>query len=327
MTPFRLTAPCKNYLWGGSKLREYGKCSDEEIIAESWELSCHPDGESIIADGEYAGRTLTEFLADHPDALGEHGYRFDRFPMLVKLIDAREDLSVQVHPDDTYALMHEREYGKTEMWYIVEAQPGAELIYGFKEELTQEEFRRAIEENTLLDKVNRVPTTPGDVFFIEAGTLHAIGKGLLIAEIQQNSNTTYRVYDYGRVGADGKPRELHIEKALDVTTLAPPRLAYGKPSGRSQHARWRLPLPQQLGKCYYFASDLIRIEDKLNIQQTMTSFWHMLVLDGEATLRTESEEIPLRKGTSLFCPASTNLYKITGSCTVINTYIPRRNTL
>ena len=181
MKPFRLIAPCKDHLWGGDRLRAYGKHSDRDIIAESWELSCHPDGESIIADGEYAGMTLSAFLSEHPEAMGKNCDRFDRFPVLVKLIDARENLSVQVHPDDAYALANEGEYGKTELWYIAEASPGAELIYGFRESITKEEFRRAIEENTLLSEVNRVPVKAGDVFFIEAGTLHAIGKGLLIA--------------------------------------------------------------------------------------------------------------------------------------------------
>ena len=221
MKPFVLKAPCKDYLWGGNRLREFGKESDADKIAESWELSCHPDGESVIASGDYAGMTLPAFLAAHPEAAGESCRDFERFPVLIKLIDAHDNLSVQVHPDDAYALAHEGEYGKTEMWYIVDAEPGAELLYGFARDVTKEEFRRAIEENTLLDLVRHVPVRPGDVFFIPAGTLHAIGKGILIAEIQQNSNTTYRVYDYGRVGKDGKPRELHIAKALDVTRLTP----------------------------------------------------------------------------------------------------------
>ncbi len=312
MTPFRLTAPCKDYLWGGNRLREYGKISDKDIIAESWELSCHPDGESIIADGESAGMTLTAFLAVHPEALGKNCEHFDRFPVLVKLIDARDNLSVQVHPDNEYALRVEGEYGKTEMWYIVDADEGAELIYGFKESITKEEFRRAIEENTLLDKVNRVPVKPGDVFFIEAGTLHAIGKGILIAEIQQNSNTTYRVYDYGRVGADGKPRELHIEKALDVTNLTP--------------AKQQAVLPESggsrlLASCSYFHSVLQSVENKLSVPALFDSFQHLLILEGEAELVSGNSVIPLKKGTSVFVPAGTDAFRINGKCKFINTSI------
>ncbi len=312
MKPFRLTAPCKDYLWGGNTLREYGKYSDKACIAESWELSCHPDGESIIADGEYTGKTLTEFLRDHPEALGTSCDRFDRFPVLIKLIDARDNLSVQVHPDDAYALRVEGEYGKTEMWYIVDAQPDAELIYGFKENITKEEFRRAIEENTLLDKVNRVPVKKGDVFFIEAGTLHAIGKGILIAEIQQNSNTTYRVYDYGRVGADGKPRELHIEKALEVTSLTPPK---------PQECYPKQGIFQLLAHCDYFYTSCMEIEDFCQIGSDETSFVHILVLDGDAALTAENCEIPLKKGTSVFVPAGTGAFRINGKCKFINTTI------
>lgn len=206
MHPLILIPTIKDYIWGGIKLREeFGKESKLEKLAESWELSCHKDGESVIANGEYKGRTLSEYLAEKPQAKGENCKKFENFPVLIKLIDARDNLSVQVHPDNEYAQRVEGEYGKTEMWYIVDCEDNAELIYGFKEEITKDEFRYAIENNTLLEKTNSVSVKKGDVFFIKSGTLHAIGKGILIAEIQQNSNTTYRVYDYGRIGADGKP--------------------------------------------------------------------------------------------------------------------------
>lgn len=313
MKPFRLIAPCKDYLWGGQRLREYGKLSDSDRIAESWELSCHPQGESIIADGEYKNRTLTEFLKDHPEAMGKNCRKFERFPVLIKLIDAKENLSVQVHPDDAYALAHEGEYGKTELWYIVEAAPDAELIFGFKEDLTKEEFRRAIEENTLLDNVNRVPVKTGDVFFIEAGTLHAIGKGILIAEVQQNSNTTYRVYDYGRVDAQGNPRELHVEKALEVTRLTQAKRQGNPPKNRSG---WQL-----LGCCDYFCASCMEQEDFCQIGSDETSFVHLLILEGDAVLTTENAEIPLKKGTSVFVPAGTGACRIYGKCKFINTSI------
>ena len=312
MTPFRLKAPCKDYLWGGEKLRAYGKISDSDRIAESWELSCHPDGESIVMDGESAGRTLSAVLAEHPEAMGEHCRKFDRFPVLVKLIDAKDDLSVQVHPDDAYALAHEGEYGKTEMWYIVEAAPDAELIYGFRESITKEEFRRAIEENSFLDMVNRVPVQKGDVFFIEAGTLHAIGKGILIAEIQQNSNTTYRVYDYGRVGADGKPRDLHIEKALDVTTLTPAKQQVRLPQTGST---------QLLAQCRYFCAVCMEVETFTQMRTDSTSFLHMLVLEGNAVLKLGDFQLPLQKGTSVFVPAGTGAFRIIGKCKFISTTI------
>ncbi len=320
MTPFRLTAPCKDYLWGGNRLRDYGKVSDSDRIAESWELSCHPDGESIIADGAYAGRTLTEYLKDHPEALGKNCARFDRFPVLIKLIDARDNLSVQVHPDDAYALEHEGEYGKTEMWYIVDAEPGAELIYGFKKPITKEEFRCAIEENTLLEKVNRVPVRKGDVFFIKAGTLHAIGKGILIAEIQQNSNTTYRVYDYGRVGADGKPRELHVEKALDVTKLTKATPTKLQPPAVIPGSNTRC---QNLKNCRYFSTAKLEIFRSFVFKKSDYSFEHLLMIEGDAELRSEGETLSLHRGDSVFVPAGAPDIEIFSAdgCTLLCTLI------
>ena len=225
--PMKLTAPLKDYLWGGTRLKEeYGKETALEKVAESWELACHRDGHSVIANGPAEGQTLEAWLTRAGrEMLGTNAARFPYFPLLVKLIDAHDDLSVQVHPDDDYALRIEGEYGKTEMWYIVDAAPGAELLYGFRREITKEEFRQRIADHTLLDAVCRVPVKKGDVFFIPAGTLHAIGKGILICEIQQNSNTTYRVYDYGRVGADGKLRDLHIDKGILIHKVADGRTA------------------------------------------------------------------------------------------------------
>ena len=228
MEPLKLKAAFQDYIWGGTRLREeFGKESDLERLAESWELSCHPAGPAVIMNSVNKGLTLKEYLEqDWAVRVGEGAARFSTFPVLIKLIDACQDLSVQVQPDDRYAREHEGgENGKTECWYIVDCEEGAALAYGFNRELTKEEFRASIQNGTLLDVVQLMPVNKGDVFFIEPGTLHAIGAGILIAEIQQNSNITYRVYDYDRVGLDGKPRELHIDKAVDVTKTwpAPPR--------------------------------------------------------------------------------------------------------
>ena len=219
MSVLKLIPACKDYLWGGHRLvDEYNKEYDGDILAETWELSCHPDGPSRIANGRYAGRTLAEYIeAEGKGVLGTHCRRFRDFPILIKFIDAKQDLSVQVHPDNRYALKNEGQYGKTEMWYVVDAGEEATLYYGFKEEISKEEFAERIQNDTVLDVLNKVPVQKGDVLFIESGTIHAIGADILIAEIQQNSNVTYRVYDYGRVGKDGKKRDLHIEKALAVT--------------------------------------------------------------------------------------------------------------
>lgn len=317
MKPLILNPPIKDYIWGGTKLREqFGKKSDLERLAESWELSCHKDGMSIIANGEYSGRSLKDFLNENPSALGTKCSKFDDFPILIKLIDARDNLSVQVHPDNEYAMRIEGEYGKTEMWYIVDCEENASLIYGFNEQISKDDFQKAIEENTLLDKVNSVPVKKGDVFFIEAGTLHAIGKGILIAEIQQNSNTTYRVYDYGRVGNDGKPRELHVKKALDVTKLAPAD-SYNKPITENLNGWSRT----QLAKCEYFTVYNGNIETSADLNADDNSFNHILVLDGAAVIEAQNEKIDIHKGDSIFIPAGLGEYKICGKCSIIITKI------
>ena len=212
MYPIKLKPALKDYIWGGTRLKsDFHKTSDLERVAESWELSCHKDGPSIIENGELAGLTLDEYVKRYgTNVLGTNCSKFESFPILIKLIDAKDNLSVQVHPDNDYALRVEGEYGKTEMWYIVDCDDGAELLYGFKNSISKEEFKERIQNNTLTEVTNRVRVNKGDAFFIEAGCLHAIGKGIVIAEIQQNSNTTYRIYDYGRLGTDGKPRDLHI---------------------------------------------------------------------------------------------------------------------
>ena len=190
----------KDYLWGGTKLRDvYGKKCDYDKVAESWELSTHPAGQSTLSGGKYDGLTFGDYIEKAGKAvLGTNCARFKEFPVLIKFIDAKDPLSVQVHPSDEYALRVEGEYGKTEMWYVVDCEPGASLYFGVNRAITKDEFRKRIEENTLTDVLYKADVKKGDVFFIQSGTIHAIGAGILICEIQQNSNTTYRVYDYGR---------------------------------------------------------------------------------------------------------------------------------
>ena len=206
MKIIRLTPACKDYPWGGALLREkYGVNSDLEPLAEAWVLSCHPDGESIIAEGEHQGQRLSGYAAQYgANFWGTKCEEFDGLPLLIKLIDAKTNLSIQVHPDNAYALEHEHQYGKTEMWYVVEAAPDAYLYYGLKKSVTKSELSKSITDGTIIDLLRAVPVHAGDLFFIPAGTIHAICGGTVIAEIQQNSNVTYRVFDYNRVGKDGK---------------------------------------------------------------------------------------------------------------------------
>ncbi len=314
--PMKLTAPCKDYIWGGNRLREeYGKTSNSDKIAESWELSCHKDGESVISEGVYAGKTLSRFIEENGKAvLGQNCVKFENFPILIKLIDAKDNLSVQVHPDNEYALRVEGEYGKTEMWYIVDCEPGAELLYGFKSNISKAEFESRIKDNTLLEVTNSVPVHKGDVFFIEAGTLHAIGKGILIAEIQQNSNTTYRIYDYGRVGADGKPRQLHVEKAVEVTELAPPKYPTKAMGETEQREGCSVQL---LSECDYFRVNKICVWEHCVLEASEKSFNSILVLDGEG----EIDGVKLKKGDSCFIPAGYGLYTFRGKAEMVVTDI------
>ena len=301
MKGLQLTPACKDYLWGGQRLKtDFGVQSDLDPLAEAWVLSCHPDGPSRLPDGT----TLADYLAAHPEAAGSHCEAFADFPVLVKLIDAKNDLSIQVHPSDAYALEHEHQYGKTEMWVVLAAEPGAFLYYGFDHEITKEEFARRIRENTLTEVLHAAPVQKGDVFFIPSGTLHAICHGIVIAEVQQNSNVTYRVYDYGRVGADGKPRALHIEQALAVTDLRPaPALDFAP----------------HLGQCAYFTTDLRRAPFGETVDET--SFAALLVTEGTGTLAMDGETMPLAAGDCLFVPAGSGTFQVEGDCSVLVTRV------
>ena len=317
--PLLLKPVIKDYLWGGTRLKtEFGFETDKEIAAEGWMLSCHKDGNSVVADGEFAGLTLAQYIEkEGKSVLGTNCEKFENFPILIKLIDAKDNLSVQVHPNNEYAQRVEGEYGKTEMWYVVDCDEGASLLYGFKHNITKEEFRERIENNTLLEVTNSVPVKKGDVFFIEAGTLHAIGKGILIAEIQQNSNTTYRIYDYGRVGADGKPRQLHIDKAVDVTNLCP-----AKPYPQSEPVDMGGWTKKRLAKCEYFTVDVINVDTSAALEADKSSFVNILVLDGGCVLSSEGNDaVELKKGDSVFIPAGLGKFELTGKCSAVMTHI------
>lgn len=319
MYPLKLSAPLKDYIWGGTRLKtDWGKKTVLDKVAESWELSCHKDGTSIIRNGDFRGRTLTDYIKLNKECLGTNGMKFENFPVLIKLIDAKDNLSVQVHPNNEYALKVEGEYGKTEMWYIVDCDEGASLLYGFNKNITKEEFKQHVENNTLLDVCNKVNVKKGDVFFIESGTLHAIGKGILIAEIQQNSNTTYRIYDYGRVGVDGKPRELHVDKALEVTNLCPPTR---EPKPQGEPEKFEGYTKTLLSSCEYFTVNTLDIEEKAYLCADETSFHSLLSLDGTFLLTGENGDIDINKGETVFLPANFGEYKIIGKGKIILTTV------
>ena len=320
--PMKLEAPLKDYLWGGTRLKdEYGKKTNLDKVAESWELACHKDGKSKIVNGEAAGLFLEDWLAGQDKSvLGTNAASFSYFPLLIKLIDAKGDLSVQVHPDNDYAMRVEGEYGKTEMWYIVDCEPGASLLYGFKEKISKEEFERRIADNTLLEVCNRVPVKKGDVFFIDSGTLHAIGKGILICEIQQNSNCTYRMYDYDRRDKFGNPRELHVAKSLDVVNP----VKYEKDNkcnvmlAHNEHY-----MSKRLVQCKYFEVIKYEIEDEAKIPVDEASFLSVIVIDGEGTIMTDDndKELKFKAGESFFINAGKRNVVVKGRSTCIITHV------
>lgn len=320
MAILKLEPAFKDYIWGGTKLRDvYNKNCDYEKVAESWELSCHKDGNSTVATGEDKGLTLAQYIEKYGKGiLGTDCEKFESFPILIKLIDAKDNLSVQVHPNNDYAMRVEGEYGKTEMWYVVDCDPGATLLYGFKHEISKDEFARRIADNTLLEVTNAVPVKKGDVFFIEAGTLHAIGKGILIAEIQQNSNTTYRIYDYGRVGNDGKPRELHVEKAKDVTDLRPAKAYPETPVEDCGGYKKKL-----LASCEYFTTYAVDVNDKAELVCDEKSFNSLLFLEGNGEVKCEKcgMTVDFKMGDSVFVTAETGKYTVSGKCRFVLTKV------
>lgn len=317
---FKLRPALKDYLWGGTRLKnDFGFQTDLDIVAEGWMLSCHKDGENRIENGQYKGKTLSEVIDIlGKESLGTNAQAFDRFPILIKLIDAKKDLSVQVHPDNDYALRVEGEYGKTECWYILDCDEGAELIYGFKKEISREEFERRVADNTFLEVVNKVKVHKGDLFFIEAGTLHAIGGGILLAEIQQNSNTTYRVYDYGRLGADGKPRPLHTEKAVEVTNCVPPTHDV-KPVGTPE--QFDGFTKQLLTACNLFTVYAVNAQTAYAGVANAESFVSLVVTDGTGTISCGAEELSVKKGDSVLLTANSGKFSVNGKLALIETRI------
>lgn len=318
MEILKLKPATKDYLWGGRRLAdEYHKITDQAKLAETWELSVHKDGNSIITNGPYENRPLGEYMKEHEKAIwGTKAQNAPDFPILIKFIDAKQALSIQVHPDDEYARKVEGESGKNEFWYVLEAQPDAFLYYGVKKSMTKDEFRSHIEDDTVCDYLKKVPVKKGDCFFIEAGTIHAIGAGIVICEIQQSSNSTYRVYDFGRKGVDGKPRELHIDKAVDVANLVP-NAKKGEAEGHLKvHATYD---SQVLTQNNFFTCTRIDVQSAYEDAVNLESFQALTILEGRGLLTADGKNITIRKGDSIFIPAQNGQYHISGDLSFIKT--------
>ncbi len=305
----------KDYLWGGRRLKEeFGKDIDIEPLAETWECSTHPDGASVIVSGTYRGGTLAEVIKAHPEFLGSSACGWDELPILVKLIDAKQDLSVQVHPGDDYALRHEGQRGKTEMWYVVDAAEGATLVRGFKHPMTEVLLREAIASGTLEQHLNRVSVRKGDVFYVPAGTVHALGAGVLVAEIQQNSNVTYRVYDYDRTDGNGQKRQLDIDKALEVMDMGPA-------ASMAQERRQPLSSPQAkaelLCKCAYFETEHVQTDSRYSFCVTGKSFQVLLCINGAAVIANGETAMSISRGDCLFLPAGIGQCEVSGAIEIL----------
>ncbi len=320
MESFLLKPSGKDYIWGGTRLKtEFGKdFLQEDPLAESWECSVHPDGPSYVASGPEEGTPLVELLAEHPEYLGTTPSvsASGTLPILVKLIDVKDDLSVQVHPDDDYAnRMENGQAGKTELWYVVDAEPGAQIVFGLNQSTTREELRHSLENGTVDRFLNHIPVQSGDVFFITAGTIHAIGKGVLVAEIQQSSNLTYRLYDYGRLGKDGKPRTLHIEKALDVVKLfgshplSQPKRVLRRTTGFVHELLCSSP---------YFQVDRCMLKaENITLEPLNESFRVLLCISGSGTLSEGGEQLQFHKGQTVFIPATAKELLLSGEASFL----------
>ncbi|MBR2479979.1 MAG: class I mannose-6-phosphate isomerase [Clostridia bacterium] len=298
LRPLKLKPAVRTYIWGGTKLKElWGKESDTDTIAECWELSMYTDSESIIDDPAFYEYTLSKLQRKYPEFFGDKVNDYSKFPILVKLLDASADLSIQVHPDDVYAMAREGgQLGKNEVWYIADAEEGSAIYYGFNRDVTKEEVIDGVVNGTITELLNRCPVKKGDFFFVPAGTVHALQKGVTVIEVQQSSDITYRIYDYGRKDKAGNARKLHIREALDVMTLTKSELpAPVEVKELSNGSKIRI-----LTKNGYFTAKEVKIENGEYLIYNEESFVTFTVADGSARFETGEE---IKKGDTWFVPA------------------------
>lgn len=310
--PLKLSYVTKSPLWGGHRLlSDWNICADTDTVGEAWMLTVRDKEMSVIQNGACTGMTMREYIDTYGESVVGAAHTGGDFPLLVKLIDARDKLSVQVHPDDDYAARVENDRGKTEMWYIVEADEGAEIIYGLKDGINAEQFRAMVREGRLAETMRRCPVRAGETYFIPSGMLHAIGAGILIAEIQQNCDRTYRVYDYDRRGADGSLRELHVDKALDVTVPFTDAQvnAIRYEAGRADD--------QTLAHCRYFKTRKWSITAPTALTVDENSFAFLLCLDGEGRITSGGEHYRVTRADGYYLPATLGEVTLDGEMTVL----------
>ena len=313
---FKFEPYLKPVIWGGEKIAALKgiKCQDNNI-GESWEISGVPGHESVVSSGEDKGLTLPKIIAKYGDKLIGKSYdpANPSFPLLIKIIDAKRDLSVQVHPDDTLAAKRHNCKGKTEMWYIVGSEPGAKIYAGLSKQLSPELYEKAIAEDTIMDALAAHESHPGDVFFLPAGRVHAIGAGNILVEVQQTSDITYRIYDYNRVDADGKPRQLHTEQAKDAIdyTIYPDYVTdYDKTAKGAV----------RIVGCKYFQVDKLTVDGQLQINDR-TSFVTLTCVEGKCEVRADGETASLAPGETCLVAASAANLTIEGHATLISSML------
>ncbi|HAW15345.1 MAG TPA: mannose-6-phosphate isomerase [Clostridiales bacterium] len=303
----KLSPAYKGYIWGGTRLiDEYGMDCGLDRLAEAWVASAHPDGESMVISGKDEGISFVSFLKKYyPDITSGALCDSDKYPLLVKFLDARSDLSVQVHPDDAYGLKNEGQCGKSEMWLILDSDEGAGIYVGFKEDMDREQVIKAVEDGTVLDKMNFYTTKKGEVYFIPAGTVHAIGAGNLICEVQNSSSCTYRLFDYDRVDKNGNKRELHLDKALDV-------MNYNRYDALVEEDDGDMILDRDMFKCYRYRVSSVR---EVELEKDMS---HLLIcVVGKAKVKTGDEELELKAGESCFVAPGTSSVILEGNASIV----------
>ncbi|NUY80928.1 class I mannose-6-phosphate isomerase [Flavobacterium sp. MAH-1] len=316
--PIQFHPILKERIWGGTKLKTVlGKDITSDITGESWELSGVKGDVSVVANGEYEGKSLQELLDEFPnEILGEkiHERFGNEFPLLFKFLDAREDLSIQVHPNDDLAKKRHNSFGKTEMWYVMQADFDSRIIVGFKHRSRREEYLFNLQQNSLLDILDTVKTKAGDVFFLETGTVHAIGAGVLIAEIQQTSDITYRLYDFDRKDANGNKRDLHVDLALDAINyeVTDTQKSY---SDRQNEAN-------TIVDCPYFHTSFIPVNGEFNVSKNGERFTVYMCVEGHFSLEFDNKKYEYKMGDTVLVPAAMKEYKIDGFGSVLEVFVP-----
>ena len=315
--PLQFNPILKERIWGGEKLKTIlNKPIVSPITGESWELSAVEGDCSIVANGDFKGYTLIEIIENHPEELlgTKVIEKFGKqFPLLFKFLDAREDLSIQVHPNDALAQKRHNSFGKTEMWYVMQADPKSRLIVGFKEDSNATEYVEKLEKNELLSILDTKEVQKGDVFFLETGTVHAIGAGLVIAEIQQTSDITYRLFDFNRKDAHGNTRELHVDLALDA-------INYQRVETQKEYAKF-VNQSNTMVDCPYFTTNYIPLQGEMVVNKTEESFTVYMVVDGCFSIDINGLEYNYQTGDTVLVPAALQLFTISGNASLLEIYI------